>query len=147
MPACASRFARAAAPSARAWSRTSSSRPTHRSSARGPLRGPLACRTQRRMSSPAQNKIRIRLKAYDASAIETAAKEIVDTATRTGATVSGPVPLPTEKNVYAVVRSPFKDKDSQEHFEIRTHKRLIDIHQPTPKTVDSLQRLRSEEHT
>ena len=89
----------------------------------------------------AQNKIRIRLKAYDSSAIETAAKEIVETATRTGATVSGPVPLPTEKNVYAVVRSPFKDKDSQEHFEIRTHKRLIDIHQPTPKTVDSLQRL------
>ena len=89
----------------------------------------------------AQNKIRIRLKAYDSSAIETAAKEIVETATRTGATVSGPVPLPTEKNVYAVVKSPFKDKDSQEHFEIRTHKRLIDIHQPTPKTVDSLQRL------
>ena len=89
----------------------------------------------------AQNKIRIRLKAYDSSAIETAAKEIVETATRTGATVSGPVPLPTEKNVYCVIRSPFKDKDSREHFEIRTHKRLIDIPQPTPKTVDSLQRL------
>jgi small subunit ribosomal protein S10 len=88
-----------------------------------------------------QNKIRIRLKAYDTRAIETAAKEIVDTATRTGATVSGPVPLPTEKNIYCVIRSPFKDKDSREHFEIRTHKRLIDIHQPTPKTVDSLQRL------
>ena len=55
--------------------------------------------------------------------------------------VSGPVPLPTEKNVYCVIRGPFKDKDSREHFEIRTHKRLIDIHQPTPKTVDSLQRL------
>ena len=82
-----------------------------------------------------------RLKAYDTQAIETAAKEIVDTATRTGATVSGPVPLPTEKNVYCVIRSPFKDKDSREHFEIRTHKRLIDIHHPTPKTVDSLQRL------
>src|SRR3954452_24445967 len=94
-----------------------------------------------RMAAATQNKIRIRLKAYDHSAIETAAKEIVETATRTGATVSGPVPLPTEKKVYAVVRSPFKDKDSQEHFEIRTHKRLIDIHQPTPKTVDSLQRL------
>jgi small subunit ribosomal protein S10 len=92
------------------------------------------------MASP-QNKIRIRLKAYDTQAIETAAKEIVDTATRTGATVSGPVPLPTEKNVYCVIRSPFKDKDSREHFEIRTHKRLIDIHHPTPKTVDSLQRL------
>ena len=93
------------------------------------------------MAAATQNKIRIRLKAYDHSAIETAAKEIVETATRTGATVSGPVPLPTEKNVYCVIRSPFKDKDSREHFEIRTHKRLIDIHQPTPKTVDSLQRL------
>jgi small subunit ribosomal protein S10 len=88
-----------------------------------------------------ENKIRIRLKAYDHASIEAAAKEIVDTAQRTGATVSGPVPLPTDKNVYCVIRSPFKDKDSREHFEIRTHKRLIDIHQPTPKTVDSLQRL------
>ena len=93
------------------------------------------------MAGIAQNKIRIRLKAYDHSAIETAAKDIVDTATRTGATVSGPVPLPTEKNVYAVIRSPFKDKDSREHFEVRTHKRLIDIHSPTPRTVDSLMRL------
>src|SRR5438045_9254941 len=93
------------------------------------------------MAAIAQNKIRIRLKSYDHSAIETAAKEIVETAQRTGATVSGPVPLPTEKNIYCVIRSPFKDKDSREHFEIRTHTRLIDIHQPTPKTVDSLQRL------
>src|SRR6202453_2440337 len=93
------------------------------------------------MAAANQNKIRIRLKAYDTSAIDSAAKEIVQTATRTGASVSGPVPLPTEKNVYCVIRSPFKDKDSREHFEIRTHKRLIDIHQPTPKTVDSLQRL------
>jgi small subunit ribosomal protein S10 len=97
--------------------------------------------TQIPMAAATQNKIRIRLKAYDTSAIESAAKEIVETATRTGASVSGPVPLPTEKNVYCVIRSPFKDKDSREHFEIRTHKRLIDIHQPTPKTVDSLQRL------
>ena len=93
------------------------------------------------MAAIPQNKIRIRLKAYDHDAIDRAAAEIVETAERTGATVSGPVPLPTEKNRYTVVRSPFKDKDSQEHFEIRTHKRLIDIHQPTPKTVDSLQRL------
>jgi small subunit ribosomal protein S10 len=93
------------------------------------------------MAALAENKIRIRLKSYDSSAIETAAKEIVETAARTGATVTGPVPLPTDKNVYCVIRSPFKDKDSREHFEIRTHKRLIDIHQPTPKTVDSLQRL------
>src|SRR5207302_228261 len=100
-----------------------------------------AVRTPFTMAALTQNKIRIRLKAYDHSAIETAAREIVETATRTGASVSGPVPLPTEKNVYCVIRSPFKDKDSREHFEIRTHKRLIDIHQPTPKTVDSLQRL------
>jgi small subunit ribosomal protein S10 len=93
------------------------------------------------MASLTQNKIRIRLKAYDHGSIEQAAREIVETAQRTGATVSGPVPLPTEKNVYCVIRSPFKDKDSREHFEIRTHKRLIDILQPTPKTVDSLQRL------
>ena len=93
------------------------------------------------MAAANQNKIRIRLKAYDTSAIESAAKEIVETATRTGASVSGPVPLPTDTNRYVVIRSPFKDKDSREHFEIRTHKRLIDIHQPTPKTIDSLQRL------
>jgi small subunit ribosomal protein S10 len=89
----------------------------------------------------ATSKIRIRLKAYDHDAIDRAAREIVDTATRTGASVSGPVPLPTERNIYCVIKSPFKDKDSREHFEIRTHKRLIDIHQPTPKTIDSLQRL------
>jgi small subunit ribosomal protein S10 len=102
---------------------------------------PFVGKNRNHVATIAQNKIRIRLKSYDHTAIETAAKEIVETATRTGATVSGPVPLPTEKNVYCVIRSPFKDKDSREHFEIRTHKRLIDIHQPTPKTVDSLQRL------
>ena len=89
----------------------------------------------------AQQKIRIRLKAYDHELIDRSARSIVETAERTGATVSGPVPLPTEKNVYCVIRSPFKDKDSREHFEIRTHKRLIDIHQPTPKTVDALMRM------
>ncbi len=93
------------------------------------------------MATALQNKIRIRLKSYDQGTIETAAKEIVETAERTGASVVGPVPLPTEKNVYCVIKSPFKDKDSREHFEIRTHKRLIDIRQSTPKTVDSLQRL------
>ena len=93
------------------------------------------------MASIAANKIRIRLKAYDHDAIDRAAREIVETANRTGASVSGPVPLPTDRNIYTVIRSPFKDKDSREHFEIRTHKRLIDIHGPTPKTVDSLQRL------
>jgi len=88
-----------------------------------------------------QQKIRIRLKGYDHTQLDQAARQIVETATRTGATISGPVPLPTEKNVYCVIRGPFKDKDSREHFEIRTHKRLIDIHSPTPKTVDALQRL------
>ncbi len=89
----------------------------------------------------AKQRIRIRLKAYDHRLLDQSALQIVETAQRTGASVSGPVPLPTEKNVYCVIRSPFKDKDSREHFEIRTHKRLIDILQPTPKTVDSLQRL------
>ena len=89
----------------------------------------------------AQQKIRIRLKGYDHTQLDRSAKEIVETATRTGATVSGPVPLPTERNVYCVIRSPFKDKDSREHFEIRTHKRLIDINDPTPKTIDELQRI------
>src|SRR6266700_2852888 len=89
----------------------------------------------------AQQKIRIRLKSYDHQSLDKSARDIVDTVQRTGATIFGTVPPPTEKNVYCVIRSPFKDKDSREHFEIRTHKRLIDIHQPTPKTVDSLQRL------
>ena len=93
------------------------------------------------MASLTSGKIRIRLKAYDHDAIDRAAQEIVGTAERTGATVAGPIPLPTDKHVYCVIRSPFKDKDSREHFEIRTHKRLIDIHQPTPKTVDELQRM------
>src|SRR5271169_4788972 len=82
-----------------------------------------------------------RLKAYDHEAIDKAARQIVETVTRTGARVAGPVPLPTEKNVYCVIRSPHKYKDSREHFEMRTHKRLIDIIDPTPKTVDSLMRL------
>jgi small subunit ribosomal protein S10 len=88
-----------------------------------------------------QQKIRIRLKGYDHNQVDRAARDIVDNAERTGATITGPVPLPTERNIYCVIRSPFKDKDSREHFEVRTHKRLIDIHSPTPKTVDSLMRL------
>ena len=89
----------------------------------------------------AGQKIRIRLKAYDHEVIDSSARKIVDTVTRTGARVAGPVPLPTEKNIYCVIRSPHKYKDSREHFEMRTHKRLIDIIDPTPKTVDSLMRL------
>jgi small subunit ribosomal protein S10 len=85
--------------------------------------------------------IRIRLKAYDHEVIDQSARKIVETVTRTGASVNGPIPLPTERSVYTVIRSPHKDKDSREHFEMRTHKRLLDIVNPTPKTVDSLQRL------
>ncbi|MGH2772881.1 MAG: 30S ribosomal protein S10 [Actinomycetota bacterium] len=89
----------------------------------------------------AGHKIRIKLRAYDHEIIDQSARKIVDTATRTGASVHGPVPLPTRIEKFAVIRSPFKDKDSREHFEMRTHKRLIDIVDPTPKTVDSLMRL------
>ena len=88
-----------------------------------------------------QSKIRIRLKGYDHQALDRSAASIVETATRTGATITGPVPLPTERNVYTVIRSPFKDKDSREHFEIRTHKRLIDIVQATAKTIEALNKL------
>lgn len=86
-------------------------------------------------------KIRIRLKGYDHEIVDQSSKLIVDTAQKTGARVSGPVPLPTERNLYTVIRSPHKDKDSREQFEMRTHKRLIDILEPTPNTVDSLMRL------
>ena len=86
-------------------------------------------------------KIRIRLKGYDHTQLDRSAQSIVETAQRTGATITGPVPLPTEKNVYCVIRGPFVDKDSREHFEMRVHKRLLDILEPSPKTVDSLQRL------
>jgi len=88
-----------------------------------------------------KQRIRIRLKAYDHKILDQSANQIVDTAQRTGANVSGPVPLPTEINRYTVLRSPFIDKDSREQFEIRTHKRLIDVLEPTPKTVDALMRL------
>ena len=89
----------------------------------------------------AKQRIRIRLKAFDHKILDQSARQIVETAQRTGADVSGPVPLPTEKNRFTVMRSPFIDKDSQEHFEMRTHKRLIDVLEPTPKTVDALMRL------
>ena len=85
--------------------------------------------------------IRIRLKAFDHEIIDTSTKKIVETVLRTNATVRGPVPLPTEKHRYTVIRSPHKDKDSREHFEMRIHKRLVDIVEPTSKTVESLQRL------
>ena len=86
-------------------------------------------------------KIRIRLKAYDHRVLDQAATEIVDTARRTGANVAGPIPLPTVRNQWTVLRSPHVDKKSREQFEIRTHKRLLDLLQPTPETVDALMKL------
>lgn len=88
-----------------------------------------------------QQKIRIRLKAYDYKALDQSSVKIVETAKRTGAMVSGPIPLPTEKNIFTILRSPHVNKDSREQFEMRTHKRLIDILEPTSKTVDALMRL------
>jgi small subunit ribosomal protein S10 len=86
-------------------------------------------------------KIRIRLKAYDHKLLDRSAREIVDHAKRTGARVAGPVPLPTRREIYTVLRSPFIDKKSREQFEIRTHKRIIDITEVNPRTVDALNRL------
>lgn len=86
-------------------------------------------------------KIRIKLRAYDHRVLDQSVKEIVETAQRTGARIAGPVPLPTRINKYTVLRSPHVDKKSREQFEIRTHKRLIDIYDPTPQTVDALMKL------
>ena len=89
----------------------------------------------------ATQKIRIRLKAYDYKLLDQSAGEIVDTAKRTGASVAGPVPLPTKINKFTVLRSPHVDKKSREQFEIRTHKRLLDILEPTAQTLDALMKL------
>jgi small subunit ribosomal protein S10 len=89
----------------------------------------------------ATQKIRIRLKAYDHRILDQSVTEIVDTAKRTGARVLGPIPLPTVKNRFTVLRSPHVDKKSREQFELRTHKRLLDILEPTPQTVDALMKL------
>ena len=88
-----------------------------------------------------QQTIRIRLKAYDHRILDQSAVQIVEAAERTGAVVAGPIPLPTHIRKFTVIRSPFIDKDSREQFEIRTHKRIIDIQNPTSRTVDTLMRL------
>ena len=93
------------------------------------------------MSTTGQEQIRIRMEAYDHSVLDQAAADIVDTAKRTEAEVRGPIPLPTRIERYTVLRSPHIDKKSREQFEIRTHKRLIDIIQPTGKTIDALNKL------
>ncbi len=90
---------------------------------------------------PDSQKIRVRLKAYDHRILDQSTSEIVETCKRTGDKVSGPVPLPTARSIYTVLRSPHVDKKSREQFEIRTHKRLIDILEPTPQTVDALMKL------
>ena len=89
----------------------------------------------------ANQKTRIKLKAYEHSIIDQSAARIVETAKRTGSRVSGPIPLPTEKEIVTILRSPHKHKDSREQFEMRTHKRLIDIHNPNPRTVDAMMKL------
>ena len=89
----------------------------------------------------ANTRIRIKLKAYEHELIDQSAEKIVETARRTGARVSGPIPLPTEKEIVTILRAPHKYKDSREQFEMRTHKRLIDILQPSAKTVDALMKL------
>ena len=93
------------------------------------------------MATPFSEKIRIRLKAYDYRLLDQSTTEIVDTAKRTGARLAGPIPLPTSINKWTVLRSPHVDKKSREQFEVRTHKRLIDIFEPTPQTVDALMKL------
>ena len=89
----------------------------------------------------ASNSIRIRLKAFDHEIIDKSTRVIVETVTRTNAKIRGPIPLPTDKHRFTVIRGPHIDKDSREHFEMRIHKRLIDIIEPNAKTVDSLQRI------
>ncbi len=89
----------------------------------------------------AKQKIRIKLKAYEHTLIDQSAERIVETAKRTGARVSGPIPLPTEKEIVTILRAPHKYKDSREQFEMRTHKRLIDILNPNPRTVDAMMKL------
>ena len=89
----------------------------------------------------ANQKIRIKLKAYEHNLIDQSAERIVEAAKRTGARVSGPIPLPTEKEIVTILRAPHKDKDSREQFERRTHKRLIDVHNPNPRTVDAMMKL------
>ena len=89
----------------------------------------------------ANQKIRIKLKAYEHNLIDQSSERIVETAKRTGAKVSGPIPLPTEKEIVTILRAPPQYKDSREQFEMRTHKRLIDIHNPNPRTVDAMMKL------
>ncbi len=93
------------------------------------------------MANLQQQKIRIRLKAFDHKLLDASCEKIVDTANRTNATAIGPIPMPTKRRIYCLLRSPHVDKDSREHFETRTHSRIIDIYQPSAKTIDALMKL------
>jgi small subunit ribosomal protein S10 len=107
-----------------------------------PARATTSKATGKKTEAPAvKQRIRIRLKAYDHKVIDQSAKQIVDTALRTGANIAGPIPLPTKKTLYTVVKSPHVYKKGREQFEMRIHKRLIDVFDPTPKTIDSLMNL------
>ena len=102
---------------------------------------PKANKTTKTTTEVGKERIRIRLKAFDHAILDQSAQKIVETAKRTGASVSGPIPLPTRKEVITILRSPHKYKDSREQFEMRTHKRVIDILYPTPKTSEALMKI------
>ena len=107
---------------------------------KAPAKKPAAKKSSAKTKAKSDT-IRIRLKGYDHEVVDKSTRLIVDTAKDTGASISGPIPLPTERNLWTVIKSPHVNKDSREQFEMRTHKRLIDIKNPTSKTVDSLMRL------
>lgn len=102
---------------------------------------PRAKKAVKTEEKPTEQRIRIKIRAYDHKLIDQSARQIVDSARRSGATISGPVPLPTERTRYTVLRSTFVHKDSRDQYEMRIHKRLIDISEPTQKTIDSLTNL------
>jgi small subunit ribosomal protein S10 len=107
-----------------------------------PMAEPAKPTTTKASTTPdGKQRIRIRLKAYDHKVIDQAAKQIIDTALRTGASLAGPIPLPTRKSTFTVIKSPHVYKKGREQFEMRVHKRLIDVFEPTPKTIDSLMNL------
>ena len=93
------------------------------------------------MSQLQKQKIRIKLKSYDTSLLNLSCEKIIDTASRTEALTMGPIPIPTRRKIYCVLRSPHVNKDSREHFETRTHKRIIDVYEPSSQTIDSLMKL------
>jgi small subunit ribosomal protein S10 len=125
----------------KSWNEWGTHKPRHKPQGRLRRRTLPQPRSLRETNVIGKERIRIRLKAYDYRVLDQSTGEIVDTAKRTGAQIAGPIPLPTVKNKYCVLRSPHVDKKSREQFEIRTHKRLLDILEPTQQTVDALMKL------